>query len=165
MATCLGCGAWLDEDPHFENCPMVDSVPQNTKNKFVFFGELKIGQKFNFILWQQGLVEFQKTDINIGVRNSTQEPHKFHFNDLVEIVGKEQDEIKKRYFISIKQGGVLIANKVMCECSNKDIFRVALELKNEIAASWNISSDSCTFAVFETLESYIPLYRSFSWKD
>lgn len=83
MTTCMYCGAWLDEDPHFEDC-------KKPKENFLFFIELKIGQKFTYILWQQGEVEFQKTDIHVGVRKSTQEPYEFHGNDLVRLIDESK---------------------------------------------------------------------------
>ena len=90
--------------------------------------------------------------------------HFCKFSFALPIIEAEKIEIVK-FFVTIKQGGVKIANMVQCEAQSNKKIEVALTLKNEIAQQWNISPDTCTYAIFETIESYIPQYKSFSWQD
>lgn len=51
-----------------------------------FFGELEVWEKFTFILWKQGEVEFTKITEKTATRDSTQEVYSFNYNDLVKVV-------------------------------------------------------------------------------
>jgi len=70
----------------------------------------------------------------------------------------------EKFFITIKQDGVIIANMVMTECksdANKE--ELAVNLRQEIANDWELRPESCSWAIFETPESYTPLKTSFNW--
>jgi hypothetical protein len=52
---------------------------------YKLFGELKIGEKFTYILWKRGLTEFVKFDDGLAVMTS-HEVKPFCYNDLVEVI-------------------------------------------------------------------------------
>jgi len=69
----------------------------------------------------------------------------------------------KSFFISIRQGNVLIANKTRCDCKPELLTINAVNLMEEVAENWNISPSTCSWAVYERLESITPLITSNNW--
>jgi len=68
------------------------------------------------------------------------------------------------FYVTIKQGGVILANMVKCFSVEKPE-KVASELMVEIAEGWNIPVENdFSWAVFETIESYIPQFKAKNWK-
>lgn len=79
------------------------------------------------------------------------------------IYSNNEDIVNTERYITIRTGNICIANKIKTFFSKNDFEELAEEIKNDIASNWRISPDSCSWGIYESLESIYPYSFSKNW--